>query len=66
MMAEAAPDERRIMLQTAIVYAFDDLQDDTARQEAYYRLEDMGARLTKAQQKDLANSITSSRSTFQR
>ncbi|MDJ0976444.1 MAG: hypothetical protein QNJ98_18440 [Planctomycetota bacterium] len=59
MMAEAAPDERRIMLQTAIVYAFDDLQDDDARQEAYYRLEDMGARLTKAQQKDLASSITS-------
>lgn len=58
MMAEAAPDERRQMLQAAIVYAFDDLEDDEARQEAYYRLEDMGARLTKAQQKDLARSIT--------
>jgi len=58
IMAEAGPDERKQMLQAAIIYSFDDLPDADERSAALTRLDDMDAQLSKAQMRDLAKALT--------
>lgn len=57
-MAEVSPEERTALLKKAVVNAFDDLSDDEAREEAYHRLEDLGARLTESEQRTFAKALT--------
>ena len=57
LMAEAAPDERDMLLASAIVYAYDDLADADERRAALDRLQSMEAPLTRAQLKDLARNL---------
>jgi HEAT repeat protein len=57
LMAEAAPDERDMLLASAIVYAYDDLRDEDERRAALDRLQSMESGLTRAQLKDLARNL---------
>jgi HEAT repeat protein len=56
LMQEADPESRRRLLQSSIVYAFDDLPDDVARNEAIDRLEEMRAVLSSSEVRHLVES----------
>ncbi len=58
LMAQAEPDQRRALLQSAIVFAFDDLPDDVARAEALALLQQEDGRLLKAEARHLAQELT--------
>jgi HEAT repeat protein len=57
VFAQASPDERKAMLQAGIVYAYDDLQDDTARAEALQRLRDLGGPISETEARVLARDL---------
>lgn len=57
-LMQASPAERKAMLQSAIVYSYDDLEDDVARAEALARLQSMQAQLTGAEVRHLVTQLT--------
>ena len=59
ILAQASPQERRAMLQSAIVYAYDDMPDDAARAEGLVRLQRLESRLTETEVRELATQLTS-------
>lgn len=59
LMAEASPEERELLLQAAIVYAYDDLRDEDERAEALDRLRAMNTPLSRPQMRDLARNLAS-------
>lgn len=59
-LMQASPGERRAMLQSAIVYSFDNLENDVARAEALARLQEMKAELTGAEVRQLVTQLTTS------
>ncbi len=58
LMAQADPEQRRAMLQAAVVYSFDDLPDDVSRADALARLQREDGRLTKSEASHLAKELT--------
>ena len=60
LMAEAGPEERKRFLQSAIVYAFDDMQDDMQRARALYRLQQLGGPIGHAEAAVLAEHLAGS------
>ena len=57
-LMQASPAERQAMLQSAIVYSYDDLEDDVARAEALARLQSMDAHLTSTEVRQLVGELT--------
>ncbi len=58
-LAQASPVERRAMLQSGIVYSYDDLPDEVARAEALARLQSMKVQLTASEASHLAAQLAS-------
>ena len=58
-LMQASPEERKAMLQSAIVYSYDDLENDMQRAEALGRLQAMEAHLTSAEVRQLVGQLTS-------
>ena len=56
-MSQASADERRSIIQSAIVHAFDDLDNGMARAQALYRLQRLGERLTESEASLLAEQL---------
>jgi len=57
-MAQADPATRRALLQSAIVYSFDDLPDDVARAEAIALLQHEESHLLESEARQLAQELT--------